>query len=345
MARPNPVKSAVQTFRALNPKHGFAARMRPRGQKEEPPKSPPTGELYLYDAIGSDWYGGISAQMVADAVRSMEKDGMREMNIFINSPGGDVFEGSAIYSVLSRFSGGRHVYVDGLAASAASYIAMVGDDITTAFNAMWMVHNPWGIVIGDKNLMRETADQLEKVGGVMADTYVRRTKQDLADILAMMDAETWMTAQEARDRGFTDSVTEAGDGEGEDEAVGADGEPLACSACGEACSEHTTKDCEGCRPSADDTSMCLDCDQACSEHTTEDCKGCSPEKASGKKQDPTAPAPESSAAVAVLARYRKVPERLRPAASALIRTMEQRIMNLPVRASPQGATPGQPGRK
>lgn len=223
----NSMTAAVRAFRAANPKHRFMAKIisarKPAAPavgaiaaKEDAEQK--VGELYLYDAIGSDWYGGISAKMVVDALKKCEEEGCKALNLFINSPGGDVFEGTAIYNNLARFQGAKTVYVDGLAASAASYIAMVGDKIITAFNAMWMVHNPWGIAIGNASAMRETADLLDKVGSTLVDTYVKRTKLSAEAVKDIMDAETWMTASEAKDKGFTDEVTEEEEQEeGEDD--------------------------------------------------------------------------------------------------------------------------------
>jgi ATP-dependent Clp endopeptidase proteolytic subunit ClpP len=219
------MEAAVRTFRATNPKHRFAAKVinkpkpapaAPRAAKEDD-KEECCGEMYLYDAIGLDWYGGISAKDVVAAIKAIEAAGATKMNIYINSPGGDVFEGVAMYNALSRFKGTKHVFIDGLAASAASFIAMSGDTITTAFNAMWMIHNPWGVVIGNANDMREIAKTLDTIGGTLVETYAKRTKQGVDDLKAWMDAETWMTAAEAKERGFTDSVTEEDDEEEDDD--------------------------------------------------------------------------------------------------------------------------------
>ncbi len=283
MRKPNPMRSAVQTFRAMNPRHHFAARLgtarvgSPSPVAAKKDEEVVCGEMFLYDAIGSDWMGGIGSKDVAAAVKDIEAGGAKRLNIYINSPGGDVFEGTAIYNVLSRFKGHKTVYVDGLAASAASYIAMVGDEIITAFNAMWMIHNPWGVVIGNANDMRATAETLDTVGGTLVETYVKRTGQAAKDIAAWMDAETWMDAKEAKERGFTDSITEEDDDEEEEMEAGL--------------------------------------------------------------KDPT------SATTSLLAKYAHTPDKMRPSASALVATMEQRVLNLPKRASPPKLSPGQPGKK
>ena len=220
----------VRTFRALSRGHRFHARISPAKSgtpleetrlpaplaKSAAPAPMPEKvcELYLYDAIGADFFGdGITAKVVNAAVKEAEGAGCSSMSIFINSPGGDVFEATAIHNVLARFAGPKHVYVDALAASAASYIAMVGDTITTAPNAMWMVHNPWGMAIGDSAAMREAADLLDKVGTTLVGTYAKRTGLSADRITSIMAEETWMTADEAMALGFTDEVRAASDPE------------------------------------------------------------------------------------------------------------------------------------
>ena len=101
------------------------------------------------------------------------------------------------------------MFIDGVAASAASLIAMAGDRIVAAPNAMLMIHNPWGLLVGTAAKMRETADQLDRVCDVTASTYAARTGQDVEDIRAWMMAERWMTAHEALARGFVDEITAA----------------------------------------------------------------------------------------------------------------------------------------
>lgn len=170
-------------------------------------------ELFIYDSIGGFW-GGVNAKDVADALASMK--GAKRLVVRINSPGGDVFEASAIYNLIRDFKAERTVKVDGLAASAASVIAMAGDKILTAANAMWMIHDPWGFSMGTAEEMRATANVLDKVRETILDTYVKRTAGTRGQISQWMADETWMTATEAKERGFTDLVEEekASDEEG-----------------------------------------------------------------------------------------------------------------------------------
>lgn len=171
------------------------------------PSGDPT--LYLYDAIGIDpWSGGgVTAARVLEQLAALK--GEASIDVRINSPGGDVFEGTAIYGVLARFPGKVNVHVDALAASAASLVAMAGDTITTAENAMWMVHRPWTVEIGDAPKMRQTAELLDKAWSSMGATYSRRTGRRVASIDKKIDdggGEWWMTAEEAVAAGFSDEV-------------------------------------------------------------------------------------------------------------------------------------------
>jgi ATP-dependent Clp protease protease subunit len=164
-------------------------------------------ELYLYDAIGKDYFGdGITAESVKKALAEM--DPKAELQIFVNSPGGSVFEGLAIYNQIKRWSGKKKIYIDGIAASIASVIAMAGDEIHMASNGMMMIHEPWGMTAGTAQDMRKYAESLDKVSDTLLDTYVTRTAGDRKKIKEWMSAETWMSADEAVERGFATAKTE-----------------------------------------------------------------------------------------------------------------------------------------
>jgi ATP-dependent Clp protease protease subunit len=164
------------------------------------------GELTLYGEIASSsWYG--------DEVtpKQFKKDldalgAIKNLKIYINSPGGDAFAGSAIYSMLKRHPAAKTVYIDGLAASAASLIAMAGDKVVMPANAMMMIHRAWTIVLGNANELRKVAEMCDKVDASILTTYVAKTGRSDEDIMALLDAETWMTAQEAVDGGFADEI-------------------------------------------------------------------------------------------------------------------------------------------
>lgn len=157
-------------------------------------------EILLYDEIG---FWGVTATDFAAALKSA---GPGPINVRINSPGGDVFDGMAIYNMLLAHPGGVTTMVDGLAASAASYIAMAGDTVSMAESSQMMVHNAWGLSIGNRHDMTKTAAVLARIDGQIADIYATKTGKDSADMAAMMDAETWMTASEASDSGFCNNV-------------------------------------------------------------------------------------------------------------------------------------------
>lgn len=162
--------------------------------------------IYVYDVIDADW--GVGASEVIAAINAA-KDA-KVLNIRINSPGGDVFEGRAIMEAIKRFDGKTVAHIDSLAASAATSIALSADEVVMSDGALFMIHNASGMVWGDKNDMRSTADLLEKVEGSIVNDYTSKTGKDTATIVAMMDAETWMTAQEALDNKFVDSIVKTG---------------------------------------------------------------------------------------------------------------------------------------
>jgi len=166
-----------------------------------------SADIWIYQEIGTGWFDGISAKQFADEVKKLGK--LDILHIYINSVGGDVFEGVAMYNILKRNRAKVIVDIDALAASIASVFAMAGDEIRMAENALLMIHNPWGMVIGDVNDFREAIDELEKVkDSSILPAYVSQTGMDEKEISKLMDEETWMSAQEALDYGFIDSISE-----------------------------------------------------------------------------------------------------------------------------------------
>jgi ATP-dependent Clp protease protease subunit len=163
------------------------------------------GEIWLYDQVGEGFFGGMSAKQFTDELNKLGK--VDTVNLHINSPGGSVFDGVAIYNALARHPAQIVVDIDGLAASIASVIAMAGDEINVAANALMMIHDPYGMAAGNADEMRKTADLLDQIKGVIADTYVKRTGQKLADVANWMAEETWFGAAEAVANGFADQVT------------------------------------------------------------------------------------------------------------------------------------------
>jgi ATP-dependent protease ClpP protease subunit len=166
--------------------------------------------VYLYDEIS--WFWGITADDFAREVAALD---VGRINLRINSPGGDVFDGVAIYNLLRSHRAEVHVIVDGLAASIASVIAMAGDTITMGAGTQMMVHDPHGVAIGGAEDMRSFADLLDKTAGEIAGFYTRKAGGTVAEWQAVMDAETWYTGPEAVAAGLAD----AAEGTATDEAV------------------------------------------------------------------------------------------------------------------------------
>lgn len=159
--------------------------------------------MSIFDDIGAY---GVSAKNFLNDLRSVKAS---ELDVEINSPGGDVFAGIAIHNGLRASGKTINVKVMGLAASAASLIAMAGDTIEMPANAFMMIHNPWGFAMGDAEEMRNTADTLDKIGTSLVATYAKRTGKDADEIAQMLNAETWLTADEALAQGFATKVTDA----------------------------------------------------------------------------------------------------------------------------------------
>lgn len=166
-------------------------------------KEDQTADIYIYDEIGG-W--GISARRFTEDLISLGN--LSHINLHIHSPGGEVFDGIAIYNQLKNHSATITVYIDGLAASMASVIAMVGDTVIMPKNAMMMIHKPWGVSWGDANDMREYADLLDKLENVLIPAYVTKTGKTTDEITAMLEQETWLDGDECVEHGFADKVIE-----------------------------------------------------------------------------------------------------------------------------------------
>lgn len=163
------------------------------------------GEIWLYDQVGASWFGeGITAKAFQKELAALGK--VSTINLHINSPGGDVFDGFAIYNQLVQHPARIEVDIDGVAASIASVIAMAGDDIRIAKNASLMIHNPRGFAAGDEAEMQRVAALLRNIKGNLVDTYRDRTGNSPDKLAAWMDEETWFTAESAVDHGFATAV-------------------------------------------------------------------------------------------------------------------------------------------
>ena len=160
-------------------------------------------EIMIYDAIGADFWGdGVTAKGFDKDLKALGSP--KKITVRINSGGGDVFDGVAIFNTLARHPARKVVEVDGLAASAASVIAMAGDEIRMGEGAFLMIHNAWGFAMGNAAEMRRTATLLDSVSGQLAEIYARRTGRKAAEVVRMMDAETWMDAETAIAEGFAE---------------------------------------------------------------------------------------------------------------------------------------------
>lgn len=165
-------------------------------------------EIDIFGDIGVGWLNedGITPKSVK---RQMDDAGeFARLTVRINSPGGNAFDGVAIYNVLRAPGKPVAVYVDGIAASAASIIAMAGDTITMGKGSMLMLHNPWTIAAGDAKEFRAQADVLDKIGVSMSEIYVDRSGKSKDEVREILEAETWMSAQEAVDQGFATDIAE-----------------------------------------------------------------------------------------------------------------------------------------
>lgn len=159
--------------------------------------------LYLYDVI--DPYWGVSASDFNKALAGMAG---KKVTLRVNSPGGDVFDGRAMAAAISQH-GDVHAIIEGVAASAATYVTAACASVTIASGALYMIHNAWTMAYGNKADLLQTADLLDKIDGTILNDYERKTGQSRDQLAAWMDAETWFSAEEAVEHGFADSVAEA----------------------------------------------------------------------------------------------------------------------------------------
>jgi ATP-dependent Clp protease, proteolytic subunit ClpP len=167
-------------------------------------KANDTAEISIYDEIG---FWGVSAASFAQDLKSCGNN-LKQINLHIHSPGGDVFDGIAIYNLLKNHPANVTVYIDGLAASMASVIAMAGNEVIMPENAMMMIHKPWGIQGGDAEDMRKYADLLDKVENTLIPAYASKTGKTPEELAEMLSEETWLTAKECVEQGFADKLAE-----------------------------------------------------------------------------------------------------------------------------------------
>lgn len=160
-------------------------------------------EISIYGPIGS---AGISAARFADEIKRVTA---KEITLRIHSPGGSILDGHAIFNAIQRHPAKVTSIVDGLAASMATVVALAGSRVQIAANGIWMIHNPSGATEGTSKGMRELADILDKLAAQIVDIYAAKTGKPREEIVSLMEAETWMTAEEAKAFGFVDEIIPA----------------------------------------------------------------------------------------------------------------------------------------
>ena len=160
-------------------------------------------DIYLFDEIGAY---GITAQ---DFINEIKEYKDTSINLRINCIGGDVFDGMAIYNIIKKRNSKTTAYIEGIAASMGSVIALAADEVVMAENSLFMIHNAWGGAMGEAEDMRKTASVLEKISGEIANIYQKKTRLLYDRITSMMDEETWLNAKEAYDLGFIDTISDS----------------------------------------------------------------------------------------------------------------------------------------
>ncbi len=176
--------------------------------KEDDKDEDKPATIDIYDFIGFDpWTGaGWTAKRVGGILRANRG---KSIIVNLNTPGGDLFEGIAIYNLLRDHDGEITTRVVGLAASAGSVIAMAGDNIQVARTGFMMMHNVWVLVIGNRNDLREAADQLETFDDALASVYAARSGMEKSKVAKLMDKETWFSGEQAIEEGFADELLPA----------------------------------------------------------------------------------------------------------------------------------------
>lgn len=198
-----PAFEAGQSGEQLNwcPRDDVMARWQPKMRASA---SKAANRIEIYESIGEDWWtgGGVTSKSISRQLASMSGD----IEVVINSRGGDYFEGGAIYNLLREYDGKVTVKVISLAASAASVIAMAADELLIGDNASIMIHNAWMIAVGNRTDFDKVSSTLAQFDDAMARLYAKRTGDSVAEMAKLMDAETWFTGAQAVEAGFADAL-------------------------------------------------------------------------------------------------------------------------------------------
>lgn len=176
-------------------------------------KTQTTAEIIIYADIGDSWWGdSVTAKSFSDELKELP-DTVNQIDVRINSPGGDVFQGVSIYNRLKQHKANITVYIDGLAASIASIIALAGDEVVMGEGSLFMIHRPLTMAFGNASDLEETINRLDDVEEQLVNIYRRKTGLDRSEIKTMLAAETWLDADQALEYGFVDKKM------AEDEAI------------------------------------------------------------------------------------------------------------------------------
>lgn len=179
--------------------------------------NPDTLEMYIYGDVQSDYFDWWNWEMVESETSAnhfrnelAKYPDVKEIIIYINSYGGSVFEGTAIYSQLRRHPAQKTVYIDGFACSVASVIAMAGDRVIMPRNTMMMIHNAWNVVAGNATKLRKAADDLDTIMAGNRQAYIQKSNGKIAEekLIELLDTETWLTADQCMEYGFADELLE-----------------------------------------------------------------------------------------------------------------------------------------
>jgi len=176
-------------------------------------KTQTTAEIIIYADIGDSWWGdSVTAKSFSDELKGLP-DTVNQIDVRINSGGGDVFQGVSIYNRLKQHKANITVYIDGLAASIASIIALAGDEVVMGEGSLFMIHRPLTMAFGNASDLEETINRLDDVEEQLVNIYRRKTGLDRSEIKTMLAAETWLDADQALEFGFVDKKME------EDESI------------------------------------------------------------------------------------------------------------------------------
>lgn len=171
-------------------------------------KSATKAEIIIYEQIGEDWFGGgISAKAFDKELKALDP-AVNELHVRINSPGGDVFDGMTIYNRLKQHKAKKIVYIDGMAASIASIIALAGDEVIIGEGALYMIHLPMTVAWGNRIEFESRMQLLMDIEDQLIGIYAKHSNLDKIEIRKMLEAETWMDADQAIENGFVDKKSE-----------------------------------------------------------------------------------------------------------------------------------------